>query len=354
MNVYGFNPPSSDSDARRIKKRHLISCLLAVAKYTRTDITIIPLVTSHPHNTPPSQRQSQPDPSPRSHTSMKIKAKVKITRQRHIHRNSRNPTARIPTIPHPLDLLRLPTQPQHRNRGNLAGSLKPIAARHLKHPAVKIKTHHRRRSLHDTNTIIKIQLPCRLLVQSDSNDDGEILSAHFRRRHPGRDALGVDDAAAVVQRDVCDGEVREGHVGAVATDGREGPEVVEDVVGHVHVDACSVLFRHGADEDAGAVEVLQVKAEGVGVIGVDVEHGVHEGSPVHGLLVEGGVDVVEEPVAHVDDFARCGCHGWPSVELLRDGWRVGVVVSVEGTEGSQHGPASTQLLVRVFSIATDI
>jgi hypothetical protein len=98
---------------------------------------------------------------------------------------------------------------------------------------------------------------------------------------------------------------------------------------------------------------LQVRAEGVGIVRVDVEHGVHEGSPVDGVLVEGGVDVVEELVAHVDDFARCGCYRGPAVEFLPDSWWVGVVVSVEGTEGSQHGPASTQLLVRVLCVATD-
>lgn len=102
----------------------------------------------------------------------------------------------------------------------------------------------------------------------------------------------------------------------MAADGREGPEVVEDVVGHVDVYAGSVLFRHRGDEDARAVEVLQVQAKSVCVVGVDVEHGVDEGRAVLCLLVEGGVDVVEELVADVDDFARRGGDGGSVVEFL--------------------------------------
>jgi hypothetical protein len=264
---------------------------------------------------------------------MKIKAKAKTLRQRHMHRNSRSPTARIPAIPHPPDLFRPATQAQHRNRCNLTRGLKPIAARHLEISTVESETGHGRRGMHDTDSIIDVELPSGYLVQPDRDGDVKILLAHFRRCHPRGGALRVDDAAAVVQRDISDGEVREGHVRAAAMEGRKGPEVVADVVGHIHIDAGSVLFRDRGDEDAGAVEVLQVRAEAVGIVLVDVERGVHEGSPVDGVLVEGGVDVVEKLVAHVNDFARSGCYRGPAVEFLPDSWWVGVVVPLEGTEG---------------------
>jgi hypothetical protein len=180
-----------------------------------------------------------------------IKAKAITLRQRHMHRNSRNHTARIPTIPHPPDLFRPPTQAQHRNRRNLTRGLKAIAAHHLELSTVKSETDHGRRGLHDTDSIIDIQLPRGFWVQPDRDDDVETLLAHFRRCHPRGGTLRVDDAAAEVQRDVSDGEVREGHVRAVAAEGRKGPEVVGDVVGHIHIDAGSVLFRDRGDEDAG-------------------------------------------------------------------------------------------------------
>ena len=98
---------------------------------------------------------------------------------------------------------------------------------------------------------------------------------------------------------------------------------------------------------------MQVQRQGVGVGGVEEEHGVQERCAVDGLLVEGGVNVVEELVARLDCYLRGFGNGWPEVVFLM-GDPSGVVVAVEGVECSQHSPACTELFGRVASVATDV
>ena len=65
-------------------------------------------------------------------------------------------------------------------------------------------------------------------------------------------------------------------------------------------------------------------------------HVPHERGAIDGLLVESGVDVVEQAVADVVGVAGGFCNGLPEVELLSDGG-VAVVVAGEGIEGWEDG-----------------
>jgi len=42
------------------------------------------------------------------------------------------------------------------------------------------------------------------------------------------------------------------------------------------------------------------------------------------------------------------------IELLRYGWRICVVVSVEGAEGAKCGPTGTELFCRIISITANV
>ena len=81
---------------------------------------------------------------------------------------------------------------------------------------------------------------------------------------------------------------------------------------------------------------MQGVAEDVGVVGVGEEERVDQRGAVDGLLVESGVDVVEEAVADVIGVAGGFGDGLPDVELLGDGG-VSVVVAGEWVEGLGDG-----------------
>lgn len=87
------------------------------------------------------------------------------------------------------------------------------------------------------------------------------------------DGCGVD----VGESEIFAGGVRDNGVGVV---------VVEDVVGEVGGDTGRVLIGDWADEDGGAVKVLEVDAECRWIVGIYVEQGVHERCSIYGLLVE--------------------------------------------------------------------
>jgi hypothetical protein len=76
---------------------------------------------------------------------------------------------------------------------------------------------------------------------------------------------------------------------------------------------------------------LQFVAENGGVVGVGEEQGVDQRGAVDGLLVQGGVDVVEQAVADVVGVAGCFGDLGPDEEFLRDG-AVAIVVAGEGVE----------------------
>lgn len=156
-----------------------------------------------------------------------------------------------------------------------------------------------------------------------------------------------------MQRDVRDVDLG-GDVLALAADGLAGAPFVEDVVGEVVLQAGAVLFGDGADEDAVAVEELQVDGEGVLVVGVVEEERVQSGSAGLVLLVGGGVDVVNwlslaacshleaggpltELVSNGDALAGRLGDLRPAVELLRLVVDL-VVVAEEGVEGSKTCP----------------
>lgn len=94
-----------------------------------------------------------------------------------------------------------------------------------------------------------------------------------------------------MDRDIGVVDVR-GNVFAVAPDRLAGAPFVEDVVGQVVAEACAVLLRDRADEDAVAVEELQVDGVGAGVVGVVEEERVQRWRASLVLLVERRVDVV--------------------------------------------------------------
>jgi hypothetical protein len=69
--------------------------------------------------------------------------------------------------------------------------------------------------------------------------------------------------------------------------------------------------------------------------------------------VKGRIDVVKELVACFDGYA-CGFGDErPAVELVVD-IANGLVVAIEGGEGTEHGPAGTEGLGRVECVATNI
>lgn len=79
----------------------------------------------------------------------------------------------------------------------------------------------------------------------------------------------------------------------MTADGLAGSPLVEDIVGEVVVDTSAVLFSHRANQDAVAVEELQVNSVGVGVARVVEEKRVECGLASLVLLVDRGVDVVD-------------------------------------------------------------
>lgn len=114
-----------------------------------------------------------------------------------------------------------------------------------------------------------------------------------------------------------------------------------------------VLLRDGADKDSITIEELQIDRIGVGIFWVVKEHRVQTWSAGHILLEDGGVDVVEQHVAHANTVSCGAGDDWPSVEFLVDAANFGVVAE-EGREGSESGPSSAESRSGVAAEAADI
>jgi hypothetical protein len=253
-----------------------------------------------------------------------------------------------------LALATTEVQSKEGNLSNLHLGVISVASLNLEGLAVIHKLQAGGALLDKANTVIEVQLALGLAVGANSDDELEIVLAERGGGHSALDTLGDDGAAAVVEGDIGGAQVLDEDALALALDLGVGVEVVEDVLGEVGGDGGGVLLDDGADEDAGAEEVLRLDAEGVGVVGVQVEERADEWGAVEGLVVESGVDVIEQAVTDVDRLAGGLGNAVPAVELLGDLGDVAVVVAVEGGEGAEHGPAGAELLGGVVGEAADV
>lgn len=238
-------------------------------------------------------------------------------------------------------------QSKEGNLSNLHLGSISVASLNLEGLAIIHELQAGRALLDKADTVIEVQLSLGLSVGTDGDDELEIVLAERGGGHGALDALGDDGAAAVVEGDIGGAQVLDEDALALSLDLGVGVEVVEDVLREVGGDGGGVLLDDGADEDAGAEEVLGLDAEGVGVVGVEVEERADERGAVKGLAVECGVDVVEQAITDVDCLAGSLGDAVPAVELLWDLGDVAVVVAVEGSKGAEHGPAGAELLVGV-------
>lgn len=162
-------------------------------------------------------------------------------------------------------------QSKEGNLPNLQLGIIPITALNLERASIISELQARGPLLHETNSIIEVQLALCLAVSADGDDKLEIVLAERGGGHGALDALGDDGTATVVEGDVGGGEVLDEDGLALTLDAGVGVEVVEDVLGEVYGDGGGALFDDGADEDAGAEEVLGLDTECGGVVGVEVE-----------------------------------------------------------------------------------
>jgi hypothetical protein len=144
-----------------------------------------------------------------------------------------------------------------------------------------------------------------------------------------------------------------GDVFSMSANRLAGTPLVEDVVGEVEFDAGAVLFCDRADENAIAVEELQVDGVCVGVVGIVEEERVESRDTGLVLFVDGSIDVVNWIIVSsiADQRRRCARltklvsdrnsitgsfrNCWPAVEFLASRADLGMIAeeSVEGTKG---------------------
>lgn len=163
------------------------------------------------------------------------------------------------------------SQPKEGNLSNLHTRIIPVVSLNLEGLPVIHELQARRPLLHETDSIIEVQLARCLAVSADRDDELKIVLAERGGGQGTLDALGYDGAAAVVEGNIRGAEVVDDDGLALALDAGVGEEVVEDVLGEVGGDGRGVLVDDGADKDTGAEEVLGLDAECVLVVGVEVE-----------------------------------------------------------------------------------
>lgn len=150
----------------------------------------------------------------------------------------------------------------------------------------------RHRVLHNRLAVVQVQRALSGAIKTGRNDNVEALLAQCGGGVGALDALRVDNTALVVNRNVGVVDLG-GDVLAASADGLTGAPFVEDVIGEIIVEACAVLLCDGADQDAVAIEELQVDGVGVGIVRVVEEQRVEGRSAGLVLFVDGGVDVVD-------------------------------------------------------------
>lgn len=259
-----------------------------------------------------------------------------LASQRHIHMNHQLLILliilRIPQA------LRLSLHAQQRDDLNIDTGIILKRARHAE-LAVRVREVDLRNSVLDNrHAVVKVKRALSLAVETGSDDDVETLGPQRSRGVRAFDALRVDDAALVVDRDV--GEVDfSSDVFALAANGLACSPLVENVVGEVVFYARTVFFCYWADEDAVAEEELQVDGVRVGVLGVVEEQRIQSRRAGLVLLVDGCVQVVQKLVADGHGVAGClGDHG-PAVGFLAGGGDFGVVAIEWVGQGAEREPS---------------
>lgn len=190
-----------------------------------------------------------------------------------------------------LNALRLLLHPQNSDSLNANTSLIFKRARKAQLAGLVLEVDFGHSVLHQRLAVVEVQGSLGTTIQARRNNDVEALLAQRGRRVSALDALRVDDAALVVDGDIGVVDVG-GDVFAMSANRLAGSPFVEDVVGQVVAQARAVLLGHRADEDAVAVEELQVDGVGTRVVGIVEEEGVQRGRAGLVLLVERRVDVV--------------------------------------------------------------
>jgi hypothetical protein len=279
---------------------------------------------------------------------------MRLARQRHI--DVKHQLLILAIVLGLMESLRLALHPKNSDSLNGDASLVLKRASHAELAVRVLEVDLRHRVLHNRLAVVEIQRAHGGAIKTGRNDNVETLLAQCGGGVGALNALRVDDAALVVNRDVGVVDLG-GDVFAASADGLAGAPFVEDVVGEIVVDACAVLLCDGADKDAVAIEELQVDGVGVGVVRVVEEQRVEGRSAGLVLFVDGSVDVVDwvfcqflipfserrlrasltELVSDGDSFARGLSDCWPAVELLGIREDFGVVAE-ERVEGAESCP----------------
>ena len=191
-----------------------------------------------------------------------------------------------------MESLRLALHAKNSDSLNSDASLVLKRASHAELTLRVLEVDLRHGILHNRLAVVEVQRALSAVIETRRNDNVEALLTQRGGGVSALDALRVDNAPLVVNRDVCVVDLG-GDVLAVPADGVASAPFVEDVIGEVVVDARAVLLCDWADKDAVAVEELQVDGVGVGVIWVVEEQRVEGRGASLVLFVDGGVDVVD-------------------------------------------------------------
>lgn len=215
---------------------------------------------------------------------------MRLTRQRHI--NMKHQLLILGIILSIMESLRLALYAKNSDSLNSDASLVLKRASHAELAVRVLEVDLRHLVLQNRLAVVKVQRALSKAIKTRRNDDVEALLAQRGGGVGTLDALRVDNATLVVNRDVGVVDLG-GDVLAASADGFAGAPFVEDVIGEVVVEARAVLLCNRADKDAVAVEELQVNGVGVGVVRVVEEQRVEGRSAGLVLFVDGGVDVVD-------------------------------------------------------------
>lgn len=108
----------------------------------------------------------------------------------------------------------------------------------------------------DRDAVISVELTGGSAVGTGCDNELEVSRSESLCGHRNLLPQREDSTTLDVNRNGCEVDVVEGYVDALALEGREREEVVEDVLGEVGRDGCRVLVGHGGDKDGVAVEEL--------------------------------------------------------------------------------------------------